>query len=120
MQTNQIAQQWVKFARNVDVKTTLKMFVVGFPIIEGDPNCKVKSKLMNLNKTPMCPANSAKSVSDNSSKTVPKQVVDIIDVINHGQSSGKNLRRTLELDTLSTTSRKSNAISPGHVYTDFL
>ena len=46
-----------------------------------------------------------KSVSDNSSRTVPKQVVDIIDIINHGQSSGKNLRRSLELDTLSTTSR---------------
>ena len=29
-------------------------------------------------------------MSDNS-KTVPKQVVDIIDVINQNQSSGKNL-----------------------------
>ena len=43
-------------------------------------------------------------MNDNSSKTVPKQVVDIIDVINQNQSSGKNLRRSLELDTLSTTS----------------
>ena len=48
--------------------------------------------------------NSTKSVNDNSSKMVPKQVVDIIDVINCNQSSGKNLRRSLELDTLSTTS----------------
>ena len=55
-------------------------------------------------------SNSTKSVSDNSSKMVPKQVVDIIDIINHGQSSGKNLRRSLELDTLSTTtSQKSQA-----------
>ena len=46
-----------------------------------------------------------KSVSDNSSRTVPKQVVDIIDIINHGQSSGENIRRSLELDTLSATSR---------------
>ena len=42
---------------------------------------------------------------DNSSKTVPKQVVDIIDVINHSQSSGENIRRSLELDTLSATSK---------------
>ena len=46
-----------------------------------------------------------KSVHDNSSKTVPKQVVDIIDVINHSQSSGENIRRPLELDTLSTISQ---------------
>ena len=37
--------------------------------------------------------------------TVPKQVVDSIDIINHGQSSGENIRRSLELDTLSATSR---------------
>ena len=42
---------------------------------------------------------------DNSSKTVPKQVVDIIDIINHGQSLGENIRRSLELDTLSATSK---------------
>ena len=48
-------------------------------------------------------SSSGKFMSDNS-KTVPKQVVDIIDVINQNQSSGKNLRRSLELDTLSTTS----------------
>ena len=42
---------------------------------------------------------------DNTSKTVPKQVVDIKDVINHSQSSGKNFRRSLELDTLSATSK---------------
>ena len=47
----------------------------------------------------------SKSVHDNSSKTVPKQVVDIVDVVNHNQSSGKNIRRSLELDTLSTTSQ---------------
>ena len=44
-------------------------------------------------------------MSENSSRTVPKQEVDIIDIINHGQSSGKNIRRPLELDTLSTISR---------------
>ena len=49
-------------------------------------------------------SSSGKFMSDNS-KTVPKQVVDIVDVINQNQSSGKNLRRFLELDTLSTTSR---------------
>ena len=42
---------------------------------------------------------------DTLSKTVPKRVIDIIDVVNHNQSSGKNIRRSLELDTLSTTSQ---------------
>ena len=50
-------------------------------------------------------SNAGKSVSDNSSKTVPKQVVEIIDVINCGQSSGETIRRSLELDTLSATSK---------------
>ena len=63
-----------------------------------------RKQVNELKQDPTVSANSAKSVSDNSSKTVPKQVVDIIDVINHGQSSGKNLRRSLELDTLSTMS----------------
>ena len=36
---------------------------------------------------------------------MPKQVVDIVDVVNYNQSSGKNIRRSLELDTLSTTSQ---------------
>ena len=44
-------------------------------------------------------------MNNSSSRTVPKQVVDIIDIINHGQSSGKNIKRSLELDTLSTTLR---------------
>ena len=47
----------------------------------------------------------SKSVHDNSSRTMPKQVVDMIDVINCGQSSGENIRRSLELDTLSATSK---------------
>ena len=38
MQTGQIVQPWAKFAINVDVKTTLKMFVVEFLSSEGDPN----------------------------------------------------------------------------------
>ena len=63
-----------------------------------------RKQVNELKQDPTVSANSAKSVSDNSSKTVPKQVVDIIDVINCGQSSGENHRRTLELDTLSTTS----------------
>ena len=64
-----------------------------------------RKQVNELKQDPTVSANSAKSVSDNSSKTVPKQEVDIIDIINHGQSSGENLRRTLELDTLSATSR---------------
>ena len=89
------------------MKTTLKMFVAGFLSSEGDPNQEVKSKLMNLERIDKAPLQcqvQANFVSDNS-KTVPKQVVDIVDVINQNQSSGKNLRRSLELDTLSTTSR---------------
>ena len=70
-----------------------------------------RKQVNDLKQDSTVSANSAKSVSDSSSKTVPKQVVDIIDVINHGQSSGENLRRTLELDTLSTTSQKPNTIS---------
>ena len=58
-----------------------------------------------LKQGPTSTLNSTKSVSDNSSRIVPKQVVDIIDIINHGQSSGENIRRSLELDTLSATSR---------------
>ena len=65
--------------------------------------CKTSVNELRQGLTSM--SNSTKSVNDNSSKMVPKQVVDIIDVINQNQSSGKNLRRSLELDTLSTTSR---------------
>ena len=36
---------------------------------------------------------------------MPKQVIDIVDVVNCNQSSGKNIRRSLELDTLSATSK---------------
>ena len=59
--------------------------------------------LDRIDKAPLQCQASGKFVSDNS-KTVPKQVVDIVDVINQNQSLGKNLRRSLELDTLSTTS----------------
>ena len=54
IQTNQIAQQWVKFAISVDVRTTLKMFVVESHILEEDPNRMDESKLMSLNnKAPL-------------------------------------------------------------------
>ena len=55
MQTGQIVQLWVKFAINLDVKTTLKMFVAGFLSSEGDPNHEVKSKLMNLDRIDKAP-----------------------------------------------------------------
>ena len=60
-----------------------------------------------------------KSVHDSSSKTVPKQVVDIVDVVNHNQSSGKNIRRSLELDTLSTTSKfKTDSPSATQIFSN--
>ena len=57
---------------------------------------------------------------DNSSKTVSKQVVDIVDVVNHSQSSGKNIRRSLELDTLSTTSKaiSQTASQPTQIFSN--
>ena len=66
---------------------------------------ELRQGLTSMSNSTKSVHNSTKSVNDNSSKTVPKQVVDIIDVINQNQSSGKNLRRSLELDTLSTTSQ---------------
>ena len=104
MQTGQIAQPWVKFAINVDVKIILKVSVARIPYFRRRSKLCGRKQVNEIKQDPTVSANSAKSVSDNSSKTVPKQVVDIIDIINHGQSSGENLRRTLELDTLSTTS----------------
>ena len=80
------------------------MFVAESLSLEEDLSCEDKSKLMNLMDCTLMSI-PGKSVGDSSSRTVPKQVVDIIDIINHGQSSGKNIRRSLELDTLSTTSR---------------
>ena len=65
---------------------------------------ELRQGLTSMSNSTKSVHNSTKSVNDNSSKMVPKQVVDIIDVINQNQSSGKNLRRSLELDTLSTTS----------------
>ena len=52
IQTGQTAQQWVKFAISVDVKTTLKVFVVESHIGEEDPNHEAEGKLMNL-KAPL-------------------------------------------------------------------
>ena len=106
METGHIVQLSVKFAINVDMKTTFKMFVAGFLSSEGRSKSRSQKQVNELRQdrqgsTSM--SSSGKFVSDNS-KTVPKQVVDIVDVINQNQSSGKNLRRSLELDTLSTTS----------------
>ena len=72
--------------------------------LEEDLSCEDKSKLIILMNCTLMSI-PGKSVGDSSSRTVLKQVVDIIDIINHGQSSGKNIRRSLELDTLSTASR---------------
>ena len=96
MQTGQIVQLWAKFAINVDVKTTLKMFVVESHGHKTSVN-ELRQGLTSMSNSTKSVCNSTKSVNDNLSKMVPKQVVDIIDVINQNQSSGKNLRRSLEL-----------------------
>ena len=75
------------------------------PYFRGRSRSHGRKQVNELKQGPTLTSIPSKSVHDNLSKTVPKQVVDIVDVVNHNQSSGKNIRRSLELDTLSTTSQ---------------
>ena len=57
--------------------------------------------LMSFSKTPE---------HENSMNTVPKQVLDVVNLANTGMNSGKNLQSHLELYTLSTSTRSTTPV----------
>ena len=50
------------------------------------------------------------SEHENSVNTVPKQVLDVVNLANSGMNSGKNLQHHLELDTLSTLTHSTTLV----------
>ena len=65
----------------------------------------------SLTSIPMTPA------SQNFSNTVPKQVVDIVDMASSVDNLSKSYRRQLELDTLSTSELKP-VTSPTQIFSN--
>ena len=106
----------------MDVKTTLKVFVAGFlSLIEGVPKlCHRKTSVNELRQDPTSTSNSTKSVNDNSPKPVPKQVVDIIDVVNQNQSSGEKSEEIPRTRYIEYCIMDSAPVRCLFSYTDFL
>ena len=69
--------------------------------VVNELNQNSHDSLMSFSKTPE---------HENSMNTVPKEVIDVVNLASSGMNCGKNLQHHLELDTLSTSTHSTTPV----------